>query len=224
MTSFATGATLISSGGISVTSTAAPNGAAFGASNVLDGQTLEGWRNATSGANDYDATSPAGAFPGLGVDRPDGHQNNHYITQGGTQTATLTFDLGGSFDLERIDILNTSNTSWNDRETATFTIDTSTDGTTYTSLVASTALQNYVDGFQGVAAVATGVTHVQITINNNSGVGTEAGELNPGTLTSSDDVAVGLNEVQFYEVTIPEPSSALLSSIALLGLLRRKRL
>ncbi|MGJ8695175.1 MAG: PEP-CTERM sorting domain-containing protein [Verrucomicrobiaceae bacterium] len=220
MTSLATGATLIDSSGIAVISDAAPdnNSANFAVTNVLDGETTEGWRNATN----YDPNNPAGAFPGTGVNRPAQHQNNHYITEDGTQTAILTFDLGGTYDLERIDLLNTSNTAWNDRETATFSISSSTDGTNFASLVALTALQNYTDGFQAVSAVASGVTHVQITINNDSGTGTEPGELSPGTLASANDTAVGLNEVRFYQ-TVPEPSSALLGGVALLGLLRRKR-
>ena len=147
----------------------------FPPSNLHDDRILEGFKNTGD--------------PGP-PERPANHQNNHWITPDGTLTETVTFDLGGTFDLTSIEILNTSNTNWNDRETDTFTIATSTDGgTSYSAPNDPVTLQDYTAGFQEVALAVTGVTHVQIIVTNDPAVGTDTG---------TPDTAVGLNEVRFF--------------------------
>jgi hypothetical protein len=149
--------------------------AAFVPANLVDDITLEG------STNIGDPGPP---------ERPANHQNNHWITPNGTLTETVTFDLGGTYDLTRIEVLNTSNTNWNDRETDTFTIATSTDGgTTYSAPGDPVTLQDYTAGFQEVPLAAAGVTHLQMIVTNDPGAGTDTG---------TADTAVGLNEVRFY--------------------------
>jgi hypothetical protein len=188
---------LIDSSGITATATGS-HSAPFPASNTLDGLTLEGFTNLGT------------AGPPV---RPGGHQNNHWITPDGMLTSAITFDLGGTYELTRMEVLNTSNTNWNDRETDTFTIETSTDGGgSYSAPSSAITLQDYTLGFQNVPFNASGVTHVRLNVTNDPGAG-----MNTGTT----DSAVGLNEVQFY--TIPEPSSAILLGLGSAFFLRRKR-
>ena len=163
-----------------ITATAgSEHSAPFPASNLNDDRTLEGFNNIG------DAGPP---------ERPANHQNNHWITPDNTLTETVTFDLGGTFDLTRIEVLNTSNTNWNDRETDTFTIATSTDGgTSYSDPSEPVTLQDYTAGFQEVPFAAAGITHVQLVVTNDPLVGTDTG---------TGDIAVGLNEVRFYTGSI----------------------
>lgn len=192
------GTVLIDSSGITATADAVFSGA-FEAANTLDGFTLEGFQN----------TGTEG--PPV---RPAGHQNNHWITPDNTLSSSITYDLGGSYDLTRISVLNTSNTNWNDRETDTFTIQTSNDGgATYSGPSDPIPLQGYTEGFQDVPLTDTGVTHVRLNVTNDPALGADTG---------TPDTAVGLNEVQFYEV-IPEPGAILLLGVGSLAFLRRKR-
>jgi len=150
------------------------NGADFGPENTLDGETLEGLKTG-------DVEPP---------DRPEGHQNNHWITANGVLTAELTFDLGGSYNMTRLEILNTSNTNWNDRETDFVTIEGSTDGgETYDIVSDEFQLQDYTLGFQSFDFMEEDVTHVRLFVINDA---------LEGTNTGTEDVAVGLNEVRLY--------------------------
>ena len=146
--------------------------APFPGSNLVDDLTLEGFTNV---GND---------------DRPPNHQNNHWLAAETILTETVTFDLGGTYDLVRLDVLNTSNTNWNDSETDTFTVATSTDGgATYSAPSAPVPLQDYTLGFQEVPVVAAGATHVQIIATNDPAL---------GVTTGTADIRVGLNEVHFF--------------------------
>ena len=147
----------------------------FSAGNLVDDKTLEG----------FQGTGDLGP-----PERPANHQNNHWITADTNLTASVTFDLGGSYDLTRIEVLNTSNTNWNDRETDTLTIETSSDGgENYGAPSAPVTIQDYTAGFQTIPVSAPGTTHVRLNVENDPALGTDSG---------TADVAVGLNEVRFY--------------------------
>lgn len=189
---------LIDSAGITATADNVYN-ADFGAANTLDGMTLEG-------------------FTGEGTEgppaRPAGHQNNHWITVDGVLSNSITFALGGTYHLAKLDILNTSNSNWNDRETDNFTIQTSSDdGATYSTAGAPITLQDYTLGFQEIPLMIDGVTHVRLNVTNDPDSGTNSG---------TADSAVGLNEVRFYQV--PEPGTALFGLLGFALLARRRRL
>lgn len=202
---------LIGSAGITASATGPAQSGDFGPEHTLDGLTDEGWQ-------DGDPTDPAGLRVGQ-------HQGTHWITGditavGNAITTTISYDLGAVYDLAQIEVLNTSNTAWNDRETNSFTIATSTDGgTTFGAESAAIALQDYTAGFQTIAITDTGVTDVRLTVTNLTDVNT--GEQGPSTGVGSDR-AVGLNEVRFYEA-IPEPSTAVLFGLGSVFLLRRRR-
>ena len=161
---------------VEITATAGSmHSAPFPASNLLDGLTLEGFTNIGD--------------PGP-PNRPSGHQNNHWIAAETVFTETVTFDLGGSYDLVKLEILNTSNTNWNDSETDNFTIAASSDGgATYSDPSTPITLQDYNLGFQDVPFLAVGTTHLQIVATNDPSLGTDTG---------TADVRVGLNEVRFF--------------------------
>jgi hypothetical protein len=155
---------------------------AFAESNLVDDRTLEG------------ATNLGDPGP---PERPAGHQNNHWITPDGILTETVTFDLGGSYDLTRIEVLNTSNTNWNDRETDTFTIATSSDGgASYSEAGQPVTLQDYTAGFQSIPLTTSGTTHVQLVVTNDPIFGTDTG---------TADISVGLNEVRFFLSDLVSP-------------------
>ena len=116
----------------------------FDESNMLDGQTDEGNR--------------------------DTHRGTHWIAGEGIFTETVTFALGGSYSLTNLEILNTSNSNWNDSETDTFTIATSSDGgSTYTAPSQPIELQEFVLGPQLIPVDAS-ATHVQLVVTNNQTV------------------------------------------------------
>jgi len=190
--SSADSATIIPSGGITATagSVFGPNDARFVASNTLDGIVTEGNR--------------------------DSHQGTHWLALEGNLTETITFDLGGSYALSNMEVLNTSNTNWNDSETDTFTIAYSTDGVTYTAPSAPIALQDFDLGFQTVSLTGT-ASHVQLVVTN-SGV-VDGNHL--GANAPNAEARVGLNEVRFFQV--PEPSAGILGAFGALLLLRRRR-
>ena len=151
----------------------------FVAGNLVDDKTLEGFLDAG------DVGPP---------ERPAGHQFNHWITANDNLTATLNFDLGASYDLTRIEVLNTSNTNWNDRETDTLTIEVSSDGgDTYGAPTAPISLQDYTNGFQEIPLSEGNVTNVRINVENDPALGTDTG---------TADISVGLNEVRFYTGTV----------------------
>jgi hypothetical protein len=138
----------------------------------------------------------------------------HWLAAG-VFDANVTLDLGGSYDLSELRILNTRNSGWNDSETDLFSVSVSSDGTNYTPVGAQTALQPFESGFQSFSLSNTGVTHVRLNVIN---------DLALGTNTGAADVRVGLNEIQVFDtVVIPEPTSGLLLGLASAFLLRRKR-
>lgn len=152
----------------------------FAAANLLDGETVEGF-------TDVGDPGPP--------ERPPGHQNNHWLAAEGIFTETVTFDLGRAYHLTSIEILNTSNSNWNDSETDTFTVATSTDnGATYSDPGDAIILQDHTLGFQEILLDAADVTHVLLVVTNDSALGTEGGT----------DVRVGLNEVKFYQNPGPD--------------------
>jgi hypothetical protein len=121
----------------------------------------------------------------------DGHRGTHWIALEGTFTETVTFDLGDSYSLTNLEILNTSNTNWNDSETDRLTIATSTDGgTTYGDPSPEVLLQDFAEGFQRIPVQAAGVTHLQLVVTND--------ELVDGEPAPTVEARVGLNEVRFF--------------------------
>ena len=168
---------MIDPAGITATAGSQYASGEFTPSDLLDGMILEGWRN-------------------LGTDgppaRPANHQNQHWLSADGIFTETVTFDLGGAYDLTSLMVLNTSNTNWNDSETDTFTIATSTDGGgSYSPPGTEIALQDYTLGFQAVPLVSSGVTHVKLVVTNSQVVDGDAN----GENLPANEARVGLNEV-----------------------------
>ena len=136
------------------------NSGTFDAENLLDGETEE-----------------MSAFP----------SGTHWAAREGRFTETVTFDLGGSYNLAQLRILNTSSSGRNDFETDTFTLSLSKDnGANFSPPSAPITLKNYSEGFQRVWFIAAGVTHVRFVVSNDNFD-------DQGT----DDRGVGLNEVQF---------------------------
>ena len=121
----------------------------------------------------------------------DAHRGTHWLALQGTFTETVTFDLGGTYNLSTVEVLNTSNTNWNDSETDRFTVATSTDGgATFGAPGPEIELQDFTEGFQTVPLQASGATHVQLVVTNDGEV-----DGDPPPLT---EARVGLNEVRFF--------------------------
>ena len=118
----------------------------------------------------------------------DSHLGTHWLASEGIFTETVTFDLGGKYDLTSLSILNTSNSGWNDSETDTFTFATSADGgDSFSDPSDPIELQDFAEDFQDVPLVAPGVTHVQLEVTNEDADDQD-----------TNDVRVGLNEVRFF--------------------------
>lgn len=125
----------------------------------------------------------------------------------------LTFNLGGTYNLTSIYIWQANQTGLFGRGVNQFDLLYSTNGGS-SWLTASSNLNLAISTGGNIAAqqfslVQTGVTHVRIEIDSaHSGAASEY---------------VGLSEVKFDGVAVPEPTSALLGALGILGLLRRRR-
>lgn len=138
-----------------------------------------------------------------------------YYAQGGT-AAIFTLSLGQTYDLTDFVFWGYHFGTPNGNEGREFTLSFSTDGGT--TFPTSTSVSNPLNTL-AVSAASTlplGGTFtanaVQLEITDNHFGGTAAG-----------GDRIGLGEVKFIGDAIPEPSTALLGSLALLGLLRRRR-
>jgi len=153
----------------------------------------------------------------------DAHLDTHWLSLNGVLKESITFDLDttdspGGYSLSRIDIVNTKNSGWNDRESDVFGLEF------YDSVAAEwqsavdfpTPMDSYWPDTKTVTGFADigNVTSVRLTVENLDGIGPEDGA----------DAGTGINEVTFFAV--PEPSTLLLLSSAcgalLLGLWRRR--
>ena len=153
----------------------------------------------------------------------DAHQGTHWISLDGVLKESITFDLDTTdspdgYAISQIDIVNTSNSGWNDREADVFGLEF------YDSVAAEwlsavdfpTSMDSYWPDTKSVTEFADigNVTSVRLTVENLEGVGPVGG----------GEASVGINE--FTVFAVPEPSTLLLLSTAcgllLLGLWRRR--
>jgi hypothetical protein len=151
----------------------------------------------------------------------------HAVEWNNDPNPTLTFNLGGAFNLAGIHIWNgnqvvggtvTNQQSHIRRGVHTFQLSVSTNGGANYTLLGSYQLA--VSPLPGTPISAqnidlagqTGVTHVQLRV-----ISTHNSPAGGGNYAS-------LSEVMFTQVdAIPEPGTALLGGLGLLGLLRRRR-
>jgi hypothetical protein len=136
-----------------------------------------------------------------------------------TSISAMVLDLGGSYDLTGMVLWNYAErwqgTYYNTRGSNTFTLEFSTDGTTFSTPVSLSATRVpdgatsdlvYFDSEGIDFADQTGITHVRMTVQSNFG----------GNYT-------GIGEVVFTAVPEPESSSAILLAFCGLGFLARRR-
>lgn len=127
----------------------------------------------------------------------------------------LTFDLGGSADINAIHIWNYTRTGEQDRGVRNFSIFTSTNGVDFSAsgvtftdfdVVPYTGVTQRVSvQSRSLSATLSGITHIQFQSLTNHG----------------DTTYTGFGEIRFGAV--PEPSAALLGGLGALLLLRRRR-
>ena len=140
---------------------------------------------------------------GMVGDKHDADFNNMWMTDLGVDTATLTFDLGGAFKLSSIDVWNYNfgKEEWVstlDRASKAFTLAISTDGVTFTQVLAGEFARGTGEllgaetfGFTGVAR------YVQLNLSGNH-------QRQPETYGYAP---IGLSEVRFAGSAVPEPAT-----------------
>lgn len=155
----------------------------------------------------------AGAGTAWTTNNPNGAGDYFQAGSEGT-TAIVTFDLGGTFGVTDLVYWGYHFGAPNGNEVREFSLEFSSDGggTFGAPVVVSSPLSNYA--FATAVTLPLGGTYTADTVratftDNHFG----------GTADGGD--RLGLGEVKF--VAIPEPSTALLGGVALLGLLRRRR-
>ncbi|MDG2014014.1 MAG: PEP-CTERM sorting domain-containing protein [Pirellulaceae bacterium] len=141
-----------------------------------------------------------------------------WLNSSGGTVGNLIFDLGGTYSFSDIAIWQYDNDDDQDRGVKDFTLESSSDGISFTPLLGTTTLSiaQYLpitnEPAQIFALGNTTASHVRLNYLNNYG----------------DPVLTGLSEVQFVEATaIPEPSTIAMFGIGagVMGLvsIRRRR-
>ena len=142
----------------------------------------------------------------------DGSAIGQWHSNSAVTGVTVTFDLGGTFDLNSAHIWQANQPGNFGRGVNQFDILISTDGLNYSEVVTDTTLAISGGGeinAQVKGLVQSGVTHVQFHIDTSHG----------------DANFVGLSEVKFDGVaSVPEPSSAALLGLGGLALILRRRM
>ncbi len=140
---------------------------------------------------------------GMVGDKHDADFNNMWMTDLGVDKATLTFDLGGAYKLSSIDVWNYNfgKEEWVstlDRAAKAFTIAISTDGVTFTEVLAGEFARGTGEllgaetfGLSGVAR------YVQLNLSGNH-------QSQPETYGYAP---IGLSEVRFAGSPVPEPAT-----------------
>jgi hypothetical protein len=169
---------------------------------------------------------PASAHDGLTNESEPGpgpHTDTYWLSEDGLLSDTITFDLDttdapGGYIVTQVDIVNTSNSGWNDRETDEFGLEVfDSNASEWLQVVPNgTPIGVYWPDTKTVpVSGVSNITRLRLNVTNDPAIGPVTG----------DDVGTGLNEVTIFGEVVPEPSTLLLFSaggILLFGL-RRKR-
>lgn len=160
---------------------------------------------------------------GLSGGKHDANYTNMWMTDLGVDSATLTFDLGGAYQLSSLDVWNYNfgtegYASTLDRAAKAFTVSLSTDGVNFTQVLAG---QFSRGTGQALGAETFGLSglgrYVQIGLSGNH-------QQDPATYGYSP---VGLSEVRFAGSAVPEPATwaMMIAGFGLVGgALRSRRL
>ena len=178
---------------------------------------------------------PAKAFDGLTNESSPGpgpHTDTYWLSENGLFSDTITFDLDltdapGGWSITQVDIVNTSNSGWNDRETDLFGLEVfDSSANAWVEVVPDgTPIGVYwPDTKNVVVSGVNNITRLRLNVENDPLIGPGP----PAGVGGNADAATGLNEVIIFGDLIPEPSSLVLLSIAggilLLGRRRRRRI
>lgn len=124
----------------------------------------------------------------------DAYGQWHAVAWANNPNPAVTFDLGGSFDLEQIYIWNGNQTNLTGRGVKEFVLSVSSDGSTYTTVGTYNLTQsaNNQPNKAQIFSLAgrNGITHVKIRVNSTHDV-------------ANNDYA-NLSEVKFTKIVVPE--------------------
>ena len=177
---------------------------------------------------------PSKAFDGLTNESSPGpgpHTDTYWLSAPNLLSDTITFDLDttgapGGWVVTQVDIVNTSNSGWNDRETDLFGMEVFNSSTsTWIPVVPNgTPIGEYWPNTKTVnVAGVNNITSLRLNVVNDPSMGPGP----PAGGGGGNDAGTGLNEVVIFGNVIPEPSTLVLFSVAgvlLLFELRRRRI
>ena len=173
-----------------------------------------------------DQFPPASAHDGLTEESEPGpgpHTDTYWLSENGLLSDSISFDLDttdspGGWEVTSVEIVNTSNSGWNDRETDEFGLEVyDSSAAAWISIVPDgTPIETYWPDVKTVDVTgANNITQVRLNVANLPDVGPVTG----------DDAGTGLNEVTIFGNAVPEPSSLGMIFIAfglLIGHFRRR--
>ncbi len=128
----------------------------------------------------------------------------------------VTFDLGGLYHLDQVDVF----LGWNDsgRDDSSFNLLVSTDG------VAFSQIAGYVKGPDNTGAITTPVTNLHRITDDGGAPIAESIRYVQLQFTDADNGYAGMAEVDIFGTVVPEPTAPVLLGIAgFIGLCRRRR-
>jgi hypothetical protein len=210
------------------TQTSTPTGIRAGASSsdLLQGRTpLAGFTSATQESSAGVAKWTDGSLStiyakstNVGQDQIDNHAAYGTVTANTTSTDTITYDLGGTYNLSEVNVYQ----GWNDsgRDSFTFTLLASADNVTYTPIATFTKLTP--DNTNTNKKTTPVTNQVNIVDDGGAFIASNFRYLRMNAIDADNGYA-GMVEFDAFGTATPEPTSLGLLGIVGIAALRRRR-